>query len=181
MEYDTDMRRYSEFQPTGFDLKGYMLDDQQNWYVVPVSQGRDSGPFEKSNFAAAVEILGGERDDIMEIHRFNHWGPGWFEIIIVNPDDKNIMKLAMEIEASLAAYPILDDMDFSQREWDEMAGVWHQLGLPERIEICCETGNSKFAARHDTIPEGVYAEHLGVEQTGPKNSQGIDFIKELIF
>ena len=58
--YDTDMQKYSEFQPTGFDNKGYMLDDRQNWYVVPVSRTRDSGLFAESNFAAATEMLGGE-------------------------------------------------------------------------------------------------------------------------
>jgi hypothetical protein len=163
MKYDTDMQRYSEFQPTGFDTMGYMLDEQQDWYVVPVSRTRDSGPLEESNFASAIEMLGGECEDVMEIHRFGHWGPGWFEIIIVNPENENVMKAAMEIEASLAAYPVLDDMDFSEREWDEMFETWEQMGLPERIELCCKTGNSIFAARHDAIPDGIDAYHLGVE------------------
>ena len=163
MRYETDMQKYSEFQPTCFDSKGYILEDQQDWYVVPVSRTRDSGPFEESNFAAATEMLGDEHENVMEIHRFGHWGPGWFEIIIVNPENKKVMEAAMEIESSLANYPLLDDMDYSQREWDEMVEVWERMGLPERMEVCCETGNSKFAARHDTIPCDVYAEHLGIE------------------
>ena len=162
MKYDTDMQRYSEFQPTGFDSKGYMLDDQQDWYVIPVSRTRDSGVLEESNFEAATEILGGERQNIMEIHRFGHWGPGWFEIMIVNPKAGKTMRKAMSIEAALADYPVLDDQDYSQREWDEMYEIWNQIGLPERIEVCCDTGNSIFAARHDDIPENVYAEHLGL-------------------
>ena len=163
MNYGTDMQRYSEFQPTGFDSKGYMLDDQQDWYVIPVSRTRDSGVLEESNFEAATEILGGERQNIMEIHRFGHWGPGWFEIIIVNPRAGKTMRKAMNIEALMADYPVLDEMDFSEREWDEMFETWERMGLPERIEICCETGNSIFAARHEAIPDGVDAYQLGLE------------------
>ena len=99
----------------------------------------------------------------MQIHRFGHWGPGWFEIIIVNPENKKVMEAAMDIETWLAGYPILDEQDYSRREWDMMEEAWGWMGLPERIEICCQTGNSKFAARHDAIPDGVYAEHLGIE------------------
>lgn len=162
MKYDTDMQRYSEFQPTAFDNKGYMLDDQQDWYVVPVSRTRDSDVLEESNFEAATKILGGERQNIMEIHRFGHWGPGWFEIMIVNPRAGKTMRKAMSIESALANYPVLDEDDYSQREWEEMTEIWEQMGLPERIEVCCGTNNSIFAARHDVIPEDVYAEHLGL-------------------
>ena len=73
------------------------------------------------------------------------------------------MKKAMGIECSLADYPVLDESDMSTREWEAMIETWMQMGLPERMEVCCDTGNSKFAARHDTIPENVYAEHLGVD------------------
>lgn len=63
--------RYKEFRPTQFDAKGLGLEDQQDWIVVPVSQNRDSGPFEESNFTSALKILGGESEDV-EVHQFNH-------------------------------------------------------------------------------------------------------------
>ena len=163
MEYETDMAKYKDFAPTCFDQQGYMLDDRQEWYVLPVGRNRDSGILSESNFEAATKILGGERDNIMEIHRFGHWGPGWFEIIIVNPKAGKTMKKAMGIEYSLADYPVLDESDYSRREWEEMQETWMQMGLAERMEVCCETNNSKFAARHGSIPQNVYAEHLGVD------------------
>jgi hypothetical protein len=163
MNYDTNMQQYGDYQPTGFDSKGAYLDDQQDWYVVPVSRTRDTGPLEESNFESALEILGGERTNIVEVHRFGHWGPGWFEIIIVNPRAGKTMKKALSIEASLEDYPILDEEDWSEREWEAMAETWESMSLSERMEICAATGNSIFAARRgDEIPEGVYAEHLGV-------------------
>ena len=109
------MQTYSQFQPTGFDHKGAFLPDQQDWLVVPVSQTRDSGPLAQSNFAIALEMLGGKSETV-EVHRFGHWGPGWFEIILVNPDDKERVKIANEIEASLENYPVLSDEDYSRRE-----------------------------------------------------------------
>ena len=160
MNYDTDMQQYKDFAPTCFDPKGHMLDDRQNWYVLPVSRTRDSGVFAESNFETALEIVGGERANVIEVHRFGHWGPGWFEIIIVNPRAGKTMKKAMEIECSLADYPVLDDEDFSRREWEEMEDTWENMPLAERMELCEKTGNSIFAARRDEIPEGVYYEHL---------------------
>lgn len=158
--YDTDMQQYKDFQPTGFDPKGYMLDDQQDWYVVPVSRTRDTGPFEESNFAVALEILGGERERIVEVYRFGHWGPGWFEIIIVNPRAGKTMRKALSIEQRLADYSILDEVDWSNREWEEMMETWENMSISERMGICAKTGNSIFAARHDEIPKNVYYEHL---------------------
>jgi hypothetical protein len=78
------MQTYSQYRPTGFDSRGLGLPDRQDWLVLPVIQTRDSGPLEQSNFASALKAVGGESETV-EVHRFGHWGPGWFEIIIVAP------------------------------------------------------------------------------------------------
>jgi hypothetical protein len=116
------MQHYRDFQPTGFDPKGLALPDQQDWLVVPVSQTRDSGPLDQSNFATAVAMLGGESETV-EIHRFGHWGPGWFEIIIVDPKSPQAAT-AKDIESAMADYPVLDESDFSEREQNEANEVW---------------------------------------------------------
>ena len=163
MKYDTDMVKYEKFAPTCFDHKGAYLPEKLDWYVLPVSRTRDSSVLEESNFDVATKILGGDRENVIEIHRFVHWGPGWFEIIIVNPKAGKTMRKAMGIESSLVDYPVLDDIDYSRREWEEMQETWMQMGLAERIEVCCNTNNSKFAARRDAVPDHVYAENLGIE------------------
>ncbi len=119
------MQTYAEFSPTGFDAKGAFLDDdRQDWLVLPVSQTRDSGPMAESNFQTALSIMGGESDTV-EVHRFGHWGPGWFEIIIVDPKRR---KEADEIESSLENYPVLDDMDLSERESEQATEDWDNYG-----------------------------------------------------
>lgn len=80
------MQTYAEFRPTAFDRRGAFLDDDRRaWYVLPVTRTRDSGTFDQSNFETALRILGGE-SETCEVHRFGHWGPGWFEIILVHPE-----------------------------------------------------------------------------------------------
>jgi hypothetical protein len=60
------------------------------------------------------------------VHRFGHWGPGWFEIVLIDPADTNAVKIAEECEASLADYPVLDDMDFSEEETAEANETWEK-------------------------------------------------------
>jgi len=146
-----DLQRYSEFRPTPCDQAGLGLDDRQSWLVAPVSQTRDSGPLDQSNFSAALAMLGGEGDTV-EVHRFGHWGPGWFEIVIVDPSDADRVEILGQIAAALADYPILDEMDYSEREEDEATESWGFLSLSERIKLCSDNGISIFAARHDWYP-----------------------------
>ncbi len=164
-QFETKMQKYGEVQPTGgLDPTGtfFLPERQEWWYVVPCSQTRDSECLSQSNFDAAIKILGGERQNIVEVHRFSHWGPGWFEIIIVNPAAGVTMNKAIGIESSLSDYPVLDDDDYSSREWDEMSQIWGDMNLGDRVDLCKERGESVFAARHETVPRNVYAENLGM-------------------
>ena len=126
------MQTFSKYSPTPFDTKGIGSDSRENWLVVPVIQTRDSGPFEHSNFAVALEMLGGESDTV-EVHCFNHWGPGWFEIIVVDPESPQAT-IAHEIEASLEDYPLLDDEDHSSREYEAYQESWESYGARDFVD-----------------------------------------------
>lgn len=157
------MERYGDFRPTEFDAAGAFLEDRQDWLVLPVSQTRDSGPMTQSNFAAALALLraadpeGGDH----EVHRFGHWGPGWFEILIARPDTA-CAAVGASIEERLADYPILDEDDCSRRELEAAEETWTQCySVKERVELIHEHNArhsrypiSVFAARHDCIPQG---------------------------
>ena len=117
------MDTYSNFQPTGLDIKGLNLKDQQNWYVLPVQRTRDSETLETSNWHTAISLLDALDDTSdetpYETHSFGHWACGWFEIILINPNNDDACKLACEIVSSLADYPVLDDEHYSSLEWDD--------------------------------------------------------------
>lgn len=151
--------RYSKYRPTGFDRAGAFLPERQDWFVVPVVQTRDSGAFEQSNFESARAMLrdagvefGDDDASDAEIHRFGHWGPGWFEIIIVRPGSI-AETTARAIEKRLDDYPILDEEHFSNLEWDRASTYWESMPLRERVSACQRFGLCIFGARHDTIPQ----------------------------
>ena len=129
------MRQYKDFQPTGFDCKGLGLPDKQDWYVAPVSRTRDSGCLDESNFAAALRILGGE-SETCEVHRFGHWGPGWYEIIIVSPERLEELE---ELESGLENSCVLDDDDLSTREHEDYMQAWSSWGWKDFIDALKRT------------------------------------------
>jgi len=159
------VQTYASFQPTGFDARGFMAEDigpedcpdVSDWFVLPVSQTRDSGCFGRCNFETALRMVRDADPDGTDhvSPRFGHWGPGWFEIILVRPGSP-ACKIAEEIEASLEDYPSLDDDKLSEMEWDEATRYWSQMSVRERVETiqrCPHSGASIFAARRDEIPE----------------------------
>jgi len=121
------MNPYKTHRPTGFDRAGAFLDDRQEWLVAPVSRTRDTGPLEESNFQAFLDGLGGESDSV-EVHRFGHWGPGWYEIIIIDPKAEDIVALAQEMEDSLENYPVLDDEELFKLEQAAEQESWESWG-----------------------------------------------------
>ena len=120
--------RYKDYKPTQFD-HNIPLEDREEWLVVGVVRTRDSGPLDESNFHSALEILGGESETV-EVHRFGHWGPGWFEIIIVDPTPEH-EKAVEEIKSSLENYPILDESDLSERESEAEFEAWDNFGASD--------------------------------------------------
>jgi hypothetical protein len=96
---------------------GLGLSDRQDWLVLPCSRTRDSEALDRANFDAALESLGGWSDTV-ETHRFGHWGPGWFGLILVKPGTE-AERIAREIESALADYPVLDDERLSEYERDD--------------------------------------------------------------
>lgn len=90
----TDLPRYREWAPSAFDPKGLNLPHHQEWFVT-LMHTRDSGHLDESNWDAFLRMLadagcaeGSDDEDTGDylIARFGHWGPGWFEVVLVRPD-----------------------------------------------------------------------------------------------
>lgn len=117
------MRKYSEFKPTQFDHH-IEVDNQEEWFVAPVSRNRDSDVLTRANWDTFIGLIGKESDERYQIHRFGHWGPGWFEIILINPTNLELVKIGNDIEAALADYPVIDEDLYCQMETEEAEEVW---------------------------------------------------------
>lgn len=250
---DIELERFADFQPTAFDHRGVGSDGQEDWLVLPISQTRDSGLLEKSNFDAAEDSLRrvqkrcdkarrrilhklnrlnvsrpflgvpvdrfaqeigysdgnvsiavnrllnlcglppvegetiaafAERLETaldtsdFETHRFGHWGPGWFEIIVVRPGSA-CHREAQAIAAAVSNYPVLDESDYCEREHeatmsnleDVISTVWNRLdgsddyqSPPNAGEVwrwLCDNEQSALESRDD---RGAYPSEESVER-----------------
>ena len=147
-----NMRTYKEYSPTGFDPSGAFLPDRQSWLVAPAGQTRDSGCLDQSNFAQFLEAVGGESETV-EVHRFGYWGPGWFEIILIDPANESAVKAAEDCEAALADYPILNEEDYSARQWNRAGEYWAQCSIHDRVDMLRRFHGNIFEARRDSLPQ----------------------------
>lgn len=98
----------------------------EDWCVV-YTHNRDSGLAEMSNAEAIKEIMkpfcgyvadGDDCDDV----RHGHWGPGWVEGYCLRIRKDGVFTPAFlawaEIQNRLEDYPLLDEEDFSEREYE---------------------------------------------------------------
>lgn len=158
----SDLPSYGDWRPTSFDARGVGLPDRQSWKVLPVTQTRDSGVLERSNFRTALASLrtADPNGDGFEVHRFGHWGPGWIEIIIIDPEGPAASEAAVVV-ASFESYPVLSDDDYSELEWSEASEAWRNMSTRDRIHACARYRVSIFAARRDDVPESPTGEMIG--------------------
>lgn len=149
---------YSKFQPSAFDRAGLGCPNQQDWLVAPCSTTRDAGYGTRANWEAQLAALAklprSEETPDYEVHRFGHWGPGWFEIVLVRPGS-TAASLCQGFEDSLADYPILDEESFSAAEWDEVCEYWTQLRPSERANLLSECRDNPRRWRSNSPPEAV--------------------------
>jgi hypothetical protein len=121
----------AKLKRVGEDTELVWHDDSEylEWLAAPCAHGRDSGPLQESNHAAALEMFK-EADPEANDHRvcrIGHWGCGWIEGIIVRPGTR-CQEVAEEIADSLEGYPVLDEADFCQREHEEYLRGWDDFG-----------------------------------------------------
>lgn len=160
-EHFTDLLTYADYCLTRYDTPGLGLPDRTAWRVLPVMRTRDSGPLDRSNFRVMLADLSRLDPDGAhhETHRFGHWGPGWFEIILVSPDAPESVRAAVgRAVYRLEDYPILSDDDWSALEYETAAATWASFGLRDRIAACARYRVSIFAARRDDVPDSPTGE-----------------------
>lgn len=145
---------YGGFSPDGDYMilsrhrDSYML-DESNWDIArsrlgcePYDEGRD--PETYPSRPASYDWRAG------------HWAVGWVEYLMVRRDaPESVLIAAADIVCDLENYPILDESDYSQRQFEAVQEYWRAAGFRERMELCKDNGASIFAARHEWPPESV--------------------------
>lgn len=147
--------------PTCFDTaENYVGKTFPGFLVAPVSQTRDSECLERVNFdAVTADILKASTHEETAIRRFGHWGPGWYELLLIHPDDAPAIACAEEWQRALEDYPVADEEAFSRAEWDEVMELWEHSSVRDRLSYIQDANRnsparvSPFAARRDTFPD----------------------------
>lgn len=106
------LTKYSDFRPTPSD-SCISLAGREDWYVAPVVVTRDSDALTRANWEVQSRFIP-ECDDC-EIHTFGHWGPGWFQLMLVRPNTPAHAE-ALRLAKRLEDYACLDEDLFSELE-----------------------------------------------------------------
>jgi len=135
-----------------YEAKDYMgKRDFPEMYLL-MSRKRDSDILEESNWKVAIDMLGGEDGENVCIYRFHHWACGWIESLCVKKGTK-AFEIAENIESELADYPVLDEENYIEMEWDTAYDYWQEISIAERVRLCQHHSISIFAARRNELPE----------------------------
>ena len=112
---------WKEFDSFGWHGKPDWADRAYIWNI----EHRDSDMVTASN----ADAIRAELEPFVELgqaefQHFNHWAYGWCEaaVVMVYDDEGNItdaFKVVVELNDRLEDYPILDEEDYCQREYDE--------------------------------------------------------------
>ena len=101
--------------------RGHDLADADNWAIV-YTNNRDSGLLDQSNADAIEEALQPYlgRDVVAEHH--HHWACGWVDGYSIRVYRRGRITKAFrayhELAQRLADYPLLDEEDYSRREYE---------------------------------------------------------------
>ena len=132
--------------------KDYFGAEWSSYYSAGVGQSRDSDCLEQSNFGSMLAALGGESETVIVV-RESHWAVGWVEWIAIHQADTKALAIADRQCERLANYPVLNEEDWSRREFEEQCETWENAGLQGRIDYCRRAGVSIFAARRSELPQ----------------------------
>ncbi len=140
------------------------LDDSSNYigerikaYVV-YSKHRDSDLLTQTNFDGILADLESAAEkagapDSVEVHSFGHWGVGHVDQIMITPDaPDSVFDCAEEALARLADYPVYNESEYSDAEWNAAADYWESLSPRKKVEHAMRERKE----RHWTAKESVW-------------------------
>lgn len=145
---------YRNWSPTPYDQKGVFMNDNDSrldWGVLMIHTPKTATLLDESNWETAQKRL---KNHSFEIISVGHWATD-IDILLFDPKS-SAGEIALHILSELEAYPILDDIHYSNKQDEAIYDYWETLNLSDRIELCKDNNVSIFASRHDSIHESVY-------------------------
>lgn len=150
-------RKMTESKLTKWTMPSdYMGEEFYSYYHGP-GRSRDSDVLEISNYETAKARLEeaakldekdwkhDEEPPLFDGH-FGHWAVGWVDELLVHEDATNTLAELEKIAEQMEDYPVLDEEDFSKREWDEQEEDWENWAKHDLTADLLPTWDMDYAS-----------------------------------
>lgn len=134
----TDLKPLRDWSPTALDCRGLGCDESNDggaWLVVASHTPKTAGMRDTSNWETLQELLQEPDPDCNDhvILEFGHWATD-VDVLIVRPGSEAHRAAELAV-AALANYPVLDESDYSERQYqsqiDAIADALRQLTVED--------------------------------------------------
>lgn len=140
----------------------YIGETFEGYYVGPKVH-RDSGILQKSNFDAALKMLGGESAEGRDVvvASSSHYGHGWIEEIFVHKDAEDKVAILEDILERLSDYPVLDEEDYQQRETEANDENYKDYGRDEALKTLGLEGKKLTGGEEEKLSRAWFSAQEG--------------------
>lgn len=129
------------------------------YYRAPVERNRASDLLTQSNWDQQWDALKAFRADVPDADEAspvsvceNHWLVGWVEWVAIHESNGPALREADRLAARMESYPVLNEEDWSNREWEDYEKGWKDYGFKDfirEIRDAFELRDSTFDAMED--------------------------------
>lgn len=130
--------------------------ERGDWLIV-YTHHRDSSILEERNWAAMLAELGGE-GGTTAVERSGHWAVGWVEYLVLHPRATKKLRRAVELTEALEDYPVLDEEDLSECEYEAYSEGWDSWGRADyrqALKARLFDGDNEESDRLDELKEAL--------------------------
>ena len=149
------LNRWSSADPAFGSTDNYAGADLSEFYVAPISTGRDTADsLTLSNWRVISADLAKRAEHPKSGEaEFGHWAVGWYRLWLIHESDAEALECADWWAGHLADYPVADESDMSALEcdaegeaWDSWAGrEWRRLVEKELQEFAPDAAGPYWA------------------------------------
>jgi hypothetical protein len=149
------LERWNSADPAFGCTGNYSGADLSPFYVAPISNGRDT---EDSVTLSNWRVIGGALEKLAKheesgVHNFGHWAVGWYELWLIHESDTAALQCADQWAAALDSYPVADESDLGEIEFEAESEAWENWGRSEwrdivekELQLCAPEGADQYWA-----------------------------------
>ena len=129
--------------------KNYFGDNPIGDYLI-YARNRDSSILEDCNYECILKDLQSiDKNNSVYDFRANHFAYGWVEYILIKKDiaSKEVLEMACLILTELKCYPVYNEIEYSNMQYEAITEYWDNCLLDEKIGYCKKQDLSIFSAR----------------------------------